>query len=72
MIGTYGRFATRKEAMADAKSNLFRDWFVLVEFDDGSFDYAAPDNHLTLQHRAKQDMYNMSRASGRWYKERED
>jgi len=65
-----GTFSTRRAAVAAAKANLFSDWFLLICFTDGTWDYTQPGRPITTGERAEQYMYQRSRLSGNWYIER--
>lgn len=67
MIVTMGTFTRRRAVIAEAKANPFSDWFVLIQFTDGTWDYAQPCRPMPLQDRAEQIMYLRSRVTGNWY-----
>jgi hypothetical protein len=66
-----GTFKERSEAVAAAKSNLFSEWFVLIQWSDGTWDYAQPGRPMPASDRAEQFMYQRSRSSGNWYIKRD-
>jgi hypothetical protein len=62
-----GLFKARKEVTAEAKTNLFSNWFVAIRFTDGTWDYTQPGRPMPASDRVEQIMYLRSRSTGNWY-----
>ena len=64
-----GKFSSRRDAVNEAKSNLFADWFTLIGYADGSWDYVQPGRnvHAVDERRDSEYGYLRSRKTDRWY-----
>lgn len=66
-----GTFTARRVAVTEAKASLFSDWFVLIRFTDGTWDYSQPGRPKPESDRNEEIMYFRSRATGNWYIKRD-
>lgn len=61
-----GTFKTHRAAVADAKSNLFCDWFNVYEFADGTWEYISPFRRRDVSGYVRCSIYQLARYNGRW------